>query len=532
MCAQHGTTGVIAAGHPLTAQAGADVLRAGGNAFDAAICAVMTSLVAESQLTALGAGGFLLAHTADGENHLLDFFVEAGGRGLDPARRGELVAIEILFDETPQLFNIGPASCGVPGVPAGLWEAANRFCSMPFAELAAPAVRHAREGVPVSAMQAYMYKVLEPIVTRYPETRALYAPEGRLLGEGERFVFGDLADALERLAADGPGWIYGGEVCERACEWISERGGVLHPDDFAAYRVIERRPVEASYRGRDVLTNAPPSSGGILIAYVLDLLEHYGPPLELQDPNALALLVEAMDEAQRVRGEDFHGRLHEEGFAERFLAGGEIEQARVRIARRLEEHRRAGTPASGDALGSTTHISVLDAAGNAASITCSNGTGSGVLPPGTGMHFNNMLGEEDLNPLGFHLHQPGTRVTSMMAPTVVLREGEIELALGSAGSNRLRSAITQVIRYVVDYGLGVEAAVRRGRMHYEGGVLHVEGDFEERALAELERRGYTLLRWKGVNLFFGGTQAVYRDPETGELSGGGDPRRGGAAIVV
>ena len=131
-------------------------------------------------------------------------------------------------------------------------------------------------------------------------------------------------------------------------------------------------------------------------------------------------------------------------------------------------------------LGSTTHISVLDSDGNAASVTCSNGTGSGVLPPGTGVHLNNMLGEEDLNPLGFHLHDPGTRVTSMMAPTVVLRDGEIELALGSAGSNRLRSAITQVIRYVVDYGLPVDEAVRRERMHHEAGVLHVEGGFDER----------------------------------------------------
>src|ERR671937_2300307 len=142
--------GVVAAGHPLTAEAGAEVLRAGGNAFDAAICSVLTSLAVESQLTALGAGGFLLAHTASGEDHLLDFFVEAGGRGLDPSSRGELVPVEIPFDETLQVFNIGPASCGVPGVPAGLWEAAQRFGSMPVVELVKPGIRHAREGVVVS----------------------------------------------------------------------------------------------------------------------------------------------------------------------------------------------------------------------------------------------------------------------------------------------------------------------------------------------------------------------------------------------
>ena len=154
------------------------------------------------------------------------------------------------------------------------------------------------------------------------------------------------------------------------------------------------------------------------------------------------------------------------------------------------------------------------------------------MPPGTAIHLNNMLGEEDLNPLGFHRHPPGTRVTSMMAPTIVVRDGEVELALGSAGSNRLRSAILQVIRYVVDCGMTVDEAIRHGRMHYEGGVLHVEPGFDAAALDELEQRGYDLVRWGRLNLFFGGTQAVHRDRETGRMSGGGDPRRGGAAVVA
>ena len=174
---------------------------------------------------------------------------------------------------------------------------------------------------------------------------------------------------------------------------------------------------------------------------------------------------------------------------------------------------------------------MLDADGNAASVTCSNGTGSGVLPPGTGMHLNNMLGEEDLNPLGFHLHEPGTRVTSMMAPTIVLRDGEVELSLGSAGSNRLRSAILQVIRYVVDYGMDVAEAVRAGRMHYEAGTLHAEPGFSAGARRARAARLH-VVRWKGLNLYFGGAQAVRRDPATGALTGAGDPRRGGVAVVV
>jgi gamma-glutamyltranspeptidase / glutathione hydrolase len=524
--------GVVAAGHPLTAEAGAQVLREGGNAFDAAICAVIASLSIESQLTGLGAGGFMLAHTSSGEDHLLDFFVEAGGRGIDLSQRGELVAVEVLFDETPQVFNIGPASCGVPGVPAGLWEAARQFGSMPLSELVKPGVRYAREGVTVSPMQAYMFTVLAPVVTHYPETRVLYAPEGRLLREGETFRFPELGDALERLGAEGPDWIYRGDATDRICDWVCQRGGSLSREDFAAYRVIDRRPVEAVYRGREVLTNPPPSAGGILIAYALDLLERSGEPLPRDSGEALALLAQVMEEAQAARGDDFHHRLHEPGFAEQFLSGAHIEDARARIVRALSAQRRLATQAGSDAVGSTTHISVLDSEGNAASVTCSNGTGSGVLAHDTGIHLNNMLGEEDLNPLGFHLHDPGTRVTSMMAPTVVLREGEVELALGSAGSNRLRSAIMQVIRYVIDYDLDVKQAVDHGRIHYEGGMLHVESGFDQSALSELERRGYRLLRWKGVNLYFGGVQAVYHDPDTGALAGAGDPRRGGAVVVV
>jgi gamma-glutamyltranspeptidase/glutathione hydrolase len=517
--------GVVAAGHPVTAEAGAQVLREGGNAFDAAVAASLAAFVAESPLTSLGAGGFALVHTAAGEDHLLDFFVEAGGRDLDPTARGELEAVEIRFDETPQVFNIGPASCGVPGTAAGLWEVARRFGTMPFAALAVPAVGYAREGVRVTPEQAYVFTILDPILCRYPETAELYRPGGHLLTAGDMFRFSALGDALERIAQEGPGVLYGGELAERICDWLCVRGGLLSPADFAAYEVIERPPVEVAYRDRRVLTNPPPSSGGVLIGFALELLQRWGDPPPLDDPNGLALLAEVMAQASGVREGDFHERLYEERFAESFLGGPHVAEAAERIATGLASH--AGGP-----LGSTTHISVLDAEGNAASVTCSNGSGSGVLAPGTGVHLNNMLGEEDLNPRGFHKHAPGTRVTSMMAPTLVLRGDEIELAVGSAGSNRLRSAILQVIRYVVDYGLDAAEAVRMGRMHYEAGTVHVEPGFNDAAIDELERRGYAVVRWKGLNLYFGGAQAARRDPVTGELAGAGDPRRGGVAVVV
>lgn len=505
--------GVVAAGHKLTAEAGADVLREGGNAVDAAIASVLTSFAVESPLTGLGAGGFMLIHIAGGDNHLLDFFVQVPGRGADHSKRRGLVPVDVIFDETPQVFNIGAASCGVYGTPAGIHEAAQRFGSVPLEELARPAISYARDGCQVSDMQGYIFRILEPIMTEYAETAAIYAPQGRMLREGETIHLHELADGIERLVQEGPEPFYRGDIAKQVEQWIGERGGVITAKDLASYQVIERSSARASYRGREVLTNPPPSSGGILIAYSLDLLERQGPRPDVRT------LTYVMQEANNARTEEFNRGLYQDGFLERFLSGPHLEEAAGRIAK---SHK----------LGSTTHISVIDAKGNAVSVTCSNGTGSGMLVPGTGIHLNNMLGEEDLNPLGFHTTEPGRRVTSMMAPTVVLRDGSVELALGSAGSNRLRSAILQTIMNVVDHGLSAEEAVRRGRVHFEEGVLQAEPGVDGEALRQLEEEGFNVARWRDINLYFGGVQACARDPETGALSGGGDPRRGGAAAVV
>ena len=290
--------GVVAAGHPVTAEAGAQVLREGGNAFDAAVCAVMASFVAESPLTSLGAGGFMLAHVAGEGEHLLDFFVEAGGCALDPQSRGELVPVEIVFDQTPQVFYVGPASCGVPGTVAGLCEAASRFGTMPFERLAAPAVRYAREGVRVTPEQAYMFTLLEPILCRQPEMAKLYAPGGNLLAAGDFFRFPAMGDALEAIAQEGAG-VAVRQRRHPAAVRLDVRA--RRADVAGRLRRLQGDRASAggdAYRNRRVLTNAPPSSGGVLIGYALALLERWGNPPPLADPNALALLAEVMAEAQ------------------------------------------------------------------------------------------------------------------------------------------------------------------------------------------------------------------------------------------
>jgi gamma-glutamyltranspeptidase / glutathione hydrolase len=515
--------GVVAAGHPLTAEAGAGVLREGGNAVDAAIAAVVTSFVTESPLTGLGAGGYMLVHERD-ETVLLDFFVAVPG--VDGAERSsELLPISVYFTpESAQVFNIGAASCGVPGTPAGLVMASERFGSVPLTELTAPAAALARDGVTLNDEQAYFFSILDPILTHFDEAREVYAPEGRIIAAGEPFVFPDLGDALERLGAEGAEPFYRGEVAAAISGWVVERGGTLGVRDLAEYEPIAREPVEVEFHGRRILTNGPPSSGGILIAYALALLERL-------DAAGTEQVVGAMEAAQAARSEDFLAGLLDDGFAGRFLAPRLIEEAAARVAQGI-----AGglgpDPHGDDRLGSTTHITAVDGEGRCASVTCSNGTGSGVIVPGTGVHVNNMLGEQDLNPHGYHRHAPGVRLPSMMSPTVVLEGEELVAGLGSGGSNRIRSALLQtILRLLVD-GEPVAEAVVAPRVHFEDGVVQAEPGIDERVLERLETRGYEVSRWEARNVFFGGVHAATRDPASGVLNGGGDPRRGGAVAYA
>jgi gamma-glutamyltranspeptidase/glutathione hydrolase len=493
--------GVIAAGHPLTAEAGAAVLRGGGNAVDAALGAILVSFVSEPLLTGLGAGGYMLVVAPEREPVLLDFFVEAPGRGADAGRRAELVPISVSFGDAIQVFNIGAASVGTYGMPAGLCEASTRFGRIPLSDLVQPAAALAREGVELTTEQAYVVEILGGIVTSTPEAAALFAPGGALLTVGERFRYPELAEALERLGAEGPTPFYSGDIGAGIVEWVAARGGMLTAEDLARYAVTDRPPIRTRYRDRAVLTNPPPSAGGILIAHALARLD------AAPDAPDTERVVEAMERTQAERTPEFLEGLDDPEFVERFL-------------------RRSGAAAR--QLGSTTHIAVLDRDGWACSVTCSNGSCSGVVVPGTGVHLNNMLGEQDLNPLGFHRHPPGRRLPSMMAPTVVLRDGAPELVLGSAGSNRIRSAILQTVLRVIDDGMRADEAVEAPRLHFEDGVVYAEPGVDT---AALEAAGRPIGRFRQRNLFFGGVQAVQRDPE-GVFWGGGDPRRGGAAVVV
>ncbi len=269
------------------------------------------------------------------ETALVDFFVAAPGR--DGTERGvELAPVPVHFDaETVQTFYVGPASCGVPGTAAGLELALRRFGTAPLGELVGAGVRLAREGAPVNAEQAYILEILWPIHERLPGTRELYAPEGRPLGEGDVFRFPELAEALERFGAEGAEPFYRGEVAAALAGHVREHGGTLGPTDLAQYEAIERRPIHAPFRGAEVFTNPPPSSGGILIAYSLGLLERLG---ERSGPEQL---VAALGAANEARGEEFAEGLYGEELERALLDPRAARPAGRRAARLDHPHRRA-----------------------------------------------------------------------------------------------------------------------------------------------------------------------------------------------
>jgi gamma-glutamyltranspeptidase/glutathione hydrolase len=464
----HAPPSGIAAGHPATAEAGAGILRAGGNAADAAVAACLASCVAETVMTGLLGGGHAIYwDAAEGDAWLLDFFVAVPGLGAVRAEP-ELLRLQVPFGAELVHYAVGPASCGVPGVLAGLDALWRRFGGMPWPELVAPARRLAVVGVELPPAHAACLAMLEPVMTMN-EGSAIYAPGGRLLGPGDRLRQPGLEQALDLVAAEGGTGSYAGAIGRRLLALCDERGGRLTADDLASYRAIWSRPKPSGYLDWDVAARDGLASV----------------------PDALARLP----------------RLRSVGERERVLA---LVEALVPDASPLEAH--------------TTNTVVVDRDGNACVLTTSLGLGSGDFVPGLDLHLNSMLGEADLlvEPL-----EPGARMPSMMAPLLAFdATGSLILAAGAAGGTRLRTALAGVVAGILDEGLAPQVAVSRPRFHPAGAVVNAEPGVDEDGLGELERRRWTVRRWQGQHHYFGGVSAI------GSAGGAADPRRSGAAIDV
>lgn len=416
--------GIVACGHVETARAAASVLDAGGNAVDAALAAMCAACVAEPILASFGGGGFLLARPAAGGSAapvVFDFFGQTPKTRLPPDEI-DFIPVEADFGSTRQAFHIGMGAVATPGVVKGLFAAHRALGRMPMREVVAPAVALARRGVETTPMQAYMARVVGAILKHTPESFALLASRerpGELVQAGETYRLPEVADVLEILAIEGEDLFYRGEIAARIDLGCRRGGGQLTMADLEGYRVEVRRPVEIEVLGARLFLNPPPSWGGILIAFALELLRD-GPfaRVDRSSPDCAVTLARAMAATNRARVE---ARLHE--LDEHEVADAALAPALLARYRREVLHGPSGR-------GGTTHISVIDRFGNAASLSISNGEGCGHVIPGTGIMLNNMLGEEDINPHGHHNWPTDRRLASMMTPVIGVGGGGVT-ALGS-----------------------------------------------------------------------------------------------------
>ena len=490
---------IVATGHPLVSGAAMEIIENGGNAFDAAIGAGFASAVAEQTLTSLGGGGFLLARTNQGEETLFDFFTNTPGIGLDNIDlEPHFFPVTIHFPGSDQDFNIGLGSVAVPGNLKGFLHVHKRLGRMELKDILLPAIRLARDGLELNDWQGYFLNLLEPIVTHSPAGRKLYTINGTCAKQGDHITNPEIADFLSRLPEDCGDSFYKGELARKIDYDMRKGHGLLTAEDLAAYKVIERSPLAIGYRDYIFLTNPAPSMGGSLIGLALSLLE-----------------------TQDMSGITYHSAQH---FLQTAKMMTEVEKLREKGVSTVSL-QKSGERIRQFSRG-TTHISIADAEGNVASMTCSNGEGSGYFVPGTGIMLNNMMGEDDLHPDGFHASPPGQRVSSMMSPSLLLKNDTVAMVIGSGGSKRIRTAITQVLSSIADFNIPVQQAVESPRIHWDGAIMQVEPGLSQEAVDAL-KKNWPVNIWTTVDVYFGGVHTVIPN-----IGGGGDPRRGGSVRVL
>jgi gamma-glutamyltranspeptidase/glutathione hydrolase len=446
----------VAAGHPATADAGIEVLADGGSAADAAVAACLASCVAETVMTGLLGGGHgIYFDRSSGSARNLDCFVAVPGLGGTRPEDAALLELEVPFGTELVHYAVGVASCGVPGVPAGLAALHEEYGRLPWGRLVEPALRLARDGVEFPPAHAACLEMLAAVMTMNEGAR-IYAPRGALLRAGDRLEQPGLVSALELVASEGPRSVYRGSLAEALLALMGERGGLLTRADLEAYAARWEDPVEVDYARHRFLTR----SGLSNVPETLPALPRL---CDLSPPERALALASAL------------------------------------TARGAEEH--------------TTNLVTVDPDGSACVLTTSLGLGSGDFLPGLDLHLNSMLGESDL--IRGEL-EPGERMGSMMAPSLALDGDGLALAAGAAGGTRLLSALVQVVAGILDEGLEPREAVSRPRLHPARGLVHLEPGFAEEVPASLEAAGFEVRAWPAQHHYFGGVSVVTRYGAAGD----------------
>jgi len=530
--------GMVTSDAPLATEVGVEILRKGGNAVDAAVATAFALAVVYPEAGNIGGGGFMVLRKANGETAALDFRETAplaATRDMYLDDRGELTDRSIT----------GHLASGVPGAVAGLWEAHRRFGTLPWADVVAPAIRLAEEGFVVDRDLAGSVVDEAERLRRFPGSAALYFPGGEPLREGSTWRNPDLAATLRRIAERGPAGFYEGETADLIVAEMKRGGGIITHEDLKRYRPVWRDPIEFDYRGYRVISMPPPSSGGITLAMIANILEGYDlRSMGWHSPEALHLITEAMRRAFADRNHYLGDPDFVEIPRDRLLSKEYARERRATISATAATPSLEVAPgiigddgAEGD---HTTHFSVVDGEGNAVALTTTVNSlyGSAVVVTGAGFVLNNEMDDftaKPGEPNQFGLVQgeanaiaPGKRMLSAMTPTIVVSpDGSPLLITGARGGPRIISAVAQVLLNVVDYGLDVTAAVHAPRIHHQHlpDVLYYENDgLTPEQVAALERLGHVVRPFGG---YIGNAPAILRKGRG--WSGVHDPRQGGRA---
>jgi len=492
----------IAAGNALGAEAAAQVACDGSNAVDACLAAAVMGWVAEPFFTSIGGSGFVTVRTPDGKVEVFD-----GNNAMPttvPAQRGQGIK-RVFMDYSDGMYTgIGAGAVGIPGILAATYKAWEAHGKIEWSAIMQPAIDAARQGLPFPKTSAYYLSVTwEPIWSTYAESSAIFAPEGRPLLEGEKFVQPELAEALELIANKGPDAFYSGELASDFAEVMAGDDGFIGVDDLRSYEAIVRSPLEVMSFGWKVESNPPPATGGALLAHMLARLES----ARLEDP---AGRLSAFVDAQRA------------GMTHRDRLMGDPDTV---VADADESVSSIGT--LGRSSPETTHASSADSDGYVCAVTESSGYGAGVTV--RGMLLNNVLGEEELNPLGVHALKPGSRCHSNMAPTIATGPGRV-VGLGSPGATRIVGAVTQCfLRLAVDND-DLATAVSAPRAHLDlreaGETLCFEPGLPGTEVTDVRFRPYD-----DIHMYFGAVQAA-SVAEDGTVDAAHDPRRSGKSALI
>ena len=533
-----GKSGMVATQEATATRVGLEILQRGGNAVDAAVAVGFALAVTLPRAGNLGGGGFMLIHMAEsGETLALDY------REMAPAAAGRDLFLDTAGEVDSQKARFSHLSVGVPGSVAGLAAAQARFGRLTLAEVMAPAIALAEEGIPVPPALAQGLKDRAERLKRWPETaRVFFKPDGSPYAAGDTLVQADLAWSLKAIAKDGPAAFYGGEVGKRIVAEMAAHDGLITAADLAAYEVKWRQPVTGSYRGHEIASMPPPSSGGIHLVQILNLLEGYElAELGAGSAAALHLAAEAMklayaDRSQHLGDPDFW-KVPAQGLVSKAYA--ESLRPRIDGERALAAAEiKAGDPVPYESP-DTTHYSVADRFGNVVSntYTINFSYGTGIVAKGTGILLNNEMDDFSAKPgvpnayglIGGAANaiEPGKRPLSSMTPTLVFKDGKPWLVTGSPGGSRIITTVLQIILNTVDHGMNVAAATAAPRMHHQWlpDELRVEPGFSPDSLRLLEAKGHKVV----VKNVMGSTQSLLRIEEG--WTGASDPRRPGALTL-